>query len=213
MCGCGVADNDRDGDGSADCEDGCPDNAELTSPGVCQCGVPQAVGNVDACVFTTRLPLQDTYVSSASPQTNFSAERELLVDGDPSLFHALLKPTGLGDVPAGATVVDAQLLLHLFDGGNDLAVHALEGTWSADTVTFSSAPTAAAQLTTLPGALALPVSGPVTVLVQAWVDGEPLDGLGLYPTGPNGIDIRSSEYVMPGERPVIEVRWAQLGGP
>jgi hypothetical protein len=38
-----VADSDRDGDGTSDCVDGCPDDSALTAPGQCGCG-----GNVDS---------------------------------------------------------------------------------------------------------------------------------------------------------------------
>ncbi|MCC7292635.1 MAG: thrombospondin type 3 repeat-containing protein [Phycisphaerales bacterium] len=35
-----TVDNDRDGDGTPDCVDGCPDDPGKTEPGVCGCGVP-----------------------------------------------------------------------------------------------------------------------------------------------------------------------------
>ncbi len=38
-CGCGVADDDSDGDGTEDCIDGCPNDPNKTDPGVCGCGV------------------------------------------------------------------------------------------------------------------------------------------------------------------------------
>jgi len=40
MCGCGVPDTDRDGDGVPNCIDGCPDDPDKSEPGVCGCGVP-----------------------------------------------------------------------------------------------------------------------------------------------------------------------------
>jgi alpha-tubulin suppressor-like RCC1 family protein len=42
---CVVPTADRDGDGTADCADGCPDDALKTAPGVCGCGV--ADGDID----------------------------------------------------------------------------------------------------------------------------------------------------------------------
>jgi hypothetical protein len=38
VCGCGVADVDRDGDGVMDCQDLCPTDAAKTQPGACGCG-------------------------------------------------------------------------------------------------------------------------------------------------------------------------------
>ena len=40
QCGCGVADTDSDGDGTADCVDGCPEDPAKTEPGLCGCGTP-----------------------------------------------------------------------------------------------------------------------------------------------------------------------------
>lgn len=41
---------DRDGDGTPDCNDGCPDDPAKTSPGVCGCGVADADTNNDGVV-------------------------------------------------------------------------------------------------------------------------------------------------------------------
>jgi hypothetical protein len=38
QCGCGVADDDGDRDGTADCLDGCPSDPAKVAPGVCGCG-------------------------------------------------------------------------------------------------------------------------------------------------------------------------------
>jgi hypothetical protein len=42
-----VPDIDSDGDGTADCVDGCPDDAGKTEPGVCGCGVPDTDSDGD----------------------------------------------------------------------------------------------------------------------------------------------------------------------
>lgn len=39
FCGCGVPDDDTDGDSIRDCEDGCPDDPNKGDSGVCGCGV------------------------------------------------------------------------------------------------------------------------------------------------------------------------------
>jgi len=40
VCGCGVPDNDTDGDGALDCQDECPRDPGKTKKGHCGCGVP-----------------------------------------------------------------------------------------------------------------------------------------------------------------------------
>ncbi|UCE17484.1 MAG: choice-of-anchor D domain-containing protein, partial [Gemmatimonadota bacterium] len=45
--GCGVADTESDGDGTPDCNDGCPADPNKTDPGVCGCGVVDTDGDGD----------------------------------------------------------------------------------------------------------------------------------------------------------------------
>ena len=40
ICGCGAADTDSDSDGTADCNDGCPNDPNKVAPGICGCGTP-----------------------------------------------------------------------------------------------------------------------------------------------------------------------------
>jgi hypothetical protein len=47
QCGCSVPDDDTDGDGTADCNDGCPNDPLKVAPGVCLCGVPDVDSDVD----------------------------------------------------------------------------------------------------------------------------------------------------------------------
>jgi hypothetical protein len=42
QCGCGVADTDRDSDGTADCSDACPDDRFKVAQGACGCGAADA---------------------------------------------------------------------------------------------------------------------------------------------------------------------------
>ncbi|UCC32217.1 MAG: hypothetical protein JSU86_08025, partial [Phycisphaerales bacterium] len=39
-CGCGIADDDSDNDGTPDCHDGCPSDPAKIAPGECGCGIP-----------------------------------------------------------------------------------------------------------------------------------------------------------------------------
>ncbi|MCB9738681.1 MAG: thrombospondin type 3 repeat-containing protein [Deltaproteobacteria bacterium] len=47
ICGCGVADDDTDGDGTVDCNDGCATDANKTAEGICGCGVADTDTDAD----------------------------------------------------------------------------------------------------------------------------------------------------------------------
>ena len=46
VCGCGVADEDTDGDTLPDCLDACPEDPNKTSQGFCGCGVVDSAENI-----------------------------------------------------------------------------------------------------------------------------------------------------------------------
>ena len=55
ICGCGVADTDSDGDGTADCNDLCVNDPNKTEPGICGCGVADTDSDGDGiadCIDT-----------------------------------------------------------------------------------------------------------------------------------------------------------------
>ena len=45
VCGCGIADEDSDGDGALDCFDTCESDPEKQYPGICGCGMPDSDEN------------------------------------------------------------------------------------------------------------------------------------------------------------------------
>ena len=47
QCGCGHPDTDTDNDGTADCNDSCPNDATKTAAGVCGCGTPETDSDSD----------------------------------------------------------------------------------------------------------------------------------------------------------------------
>lgn len=50
VCGCGVADDDADGDGTPDCQDNCPEDAAKTDPGTCGCGISDGDSDGDGLI-------------------------------------------------------------------------------------------------------------------------------------------------------------------
>ncbi|MFQ5425390.1 MAG: thrombospondin type 3 repeat-containing protein, partial [Phycisphaerae bacterium] len=67
VCGCGVADADTDGDGTADCVDGCPNDPSKIIAAACGCGVPDidtdgdgVADCVDNCPLVSNVDQADT---------------------------------------------------------------------------------------------------------------------------------------------------------
>lgn len=50
ICGCGVPDEDRDGDGYMDCVDECAEDPDKLKPGICGCGVADTNSDGDSLV-------------------------------------------------------------------------------------------------------------------------------------------------------------------
>ncbi len=50
VCGCGVADDDSDSDGTLDCNDNCPNDADKTEPGTCGCGISDGDTDSDSII-------------------------------------------------------------------------------------------------------------------------------------------------------------------
>jgi hypothetical protein len=202
ICGCGAADTDRDLDGTADCRDGCPLDAKKLAPGVCGCGVPEG-----SCGSTTvSLRVEDAFIDSARRSQNFGAVTGLEVDNSPSEKRALLKPRGLTNIPRGARVESAQLVIQTFDGGHSMSAHKLTRAWSQSNVTYSNAPTASSAFASVSGATGTKVID-VTSIVQAWVNGEAAHGIGLYPTGANGVDFYSAEHSVSQNQPSFRITY------
>ncbi len=165
------------------------------------------------CQSTTRLAVDDAFISSAHSQSNYGTKTVLSVGTDGTL-STLIKPHDLAGIPAGAKVIAASLVVYIFDGGDASSVRSLSSTWNPSTVTYATAPGLGTVLATLPAgrsgmtSVSLPSSA-----VQAWLDGAPVYGFTLDPTGADRVDMRSSEYALPSERPYLEVRWKPAGGP
>ena len=89
----------------------------------------------------TFLPIEDTYIASGSPTTNYGSATTLQVDNSP-IKHFLLtfRVSGL----SGKQVVSAKLRLYNVDpsskGGDFYAVS--DTTWQEETITWNNAPVA-----------------------------------------------------------------------
>jgi hypothetical protein len=105
-------------------------------------------------------------------------------------------------------VLSAFLLVTVYDVGNTVQVREVLGNWSEASITWNTQPaTASVAETTFSGSQTGQVAIDITGLAQSWVDGAPVRGVQLYPTGSNGVELRSSEYGTTSARPrfVLEV--------
>jgi hypothetical protein len=201
---------DADGDGHTagcggqDCDDA-DSGVHPGAPEVCGDGVDNDCdGGIDCPRSVLLTDIDDAHVSDAAPDANLGGATALEVDTAGTFLHAFVKPSHLGGIAPGAQVLRAELVLRVFGSGDDVEIREVLGAWDEATVTWSTAPAAAAPMTTFPGD-AGEVSVDVTALVQGWVDGAPVRGVNLYPTGGDGVDLHSADHPDSTVRPYLVV--------
>jgi len=182
--------------------DNCPNDPNKTEPGQCGCGVAEGTCGAK----TLSLSVDDSFVDSGSPNSNYGAGTLLEVDSSPRIQRVLIKPLGLSGVPARSRIESAQLVLQVVEPGNNMTVHKLSGSFSESGVTYSNAPAVGTSFATISGTSGSKTID-VTAVVQAWVNGEAARGFALYPTGSDGVDIASSEHSVTANRPVLRVTY------
>lgn len=168
----------------------------------------------------------DTYLQSANPDTAAGSLTPLVADGSP-LTQALIRfdniiGYGAAQVPAGATILSAKLLMltgpssassdssanvmalhRMLVGWNDLSTwNSLTGGVSADGVEA----VAAAEFSLIPNVLDAWAIFDATSSVQAWVSGQAANfGWVVLPSGTDGWRSDSSEFATIADRPILEV--------
>ncbi|MFM9956446.1 MAG: DNRLRE domain-containing protein [Phycisphaerales bacterium] len=175
----------------------------------------------------------DTELRQADPATAQDTNALMTIDADdPNASgndtQGLLKFDGLfgngaGQVPAGARVTSAQLLLNVTDFGSGFTVHRMIAPWATgatwnslgngvslddaegEVFMLSSAGANASSAAIGTGTLYLDV----TEAVQAWIAGSPNNGLLLRPfaNASNGVDFSTSEAATATQRPTLVVRY------
>ncbi len=139
---------------------------------------PAALSTLATTAFVTLTPVEDTYIASNRPDTNFAAASDLAVTAT-NLTAVIQSRTllrfDLSAIPAGSIIERAELRLYQNDFNGDdvwtLAVDQITESWSASSVTWRSAPTSAASRVTLasPGQRAIRVSADLLPLVENWL--------------------------------------------
>ena len=100
LCGCGVADDDFDGDALVDCLDGCPTDADKLVPALCGCGVADTDTDLDStpdCLDTC--PADPAKIAAGACGCGI-AETDTDLDGTPNCTDTC--PTDPAKVAAGA---------------------------------------------------------------------------------------------------------------
>jgi len=155
----------------------------------------------------------DTYIASGAPDTNFGANPQLLVDGSgcrispATVCKTLIKfPHSIGpnpgQVPPGSTIVNANLELMITNKGTTQGVSQVTEPWSEAGATWNGFNPAGSPATksgmTAPSPTSVGLYAiNVIPFVQAWVDGEPNEGILLATASSDGIAYESSESANP----------------
>lgn len=177
--------------------------------------------------------VSDTELRQADPSTAQDANALITIDSDDpngsgNATQGLIKFDGLfgagpGQVPAGARITSALLLLNVTDFGSGFTVHRMIAPWGtgatwngltggvslddaeAEVFTLASAGANSSAAAVATGTLHLDV----TEAMQAWIAGAPNNGLLVRPFSgaSNGVDISTSEAALDVERPTLVVRY------
>jgi hypothetical protein len=123
---------------------------------------------------------------------------------------------GAGQIPVGAVIDSATLTYTVFEQGNPGELHEVLISWdeSVSWNTFGGDPGVSADeydptsVTATPGTPTGTFDVDVTGSVRAWaIDPASNHGWIVLPTGADGVDLRSSEYVTQGQRPKLTVEY------
>jgi hypothetical protein len=162
----------------------------------------------------------DTYIHEANPTTNYGSAAEINVDGDDSggevqglIRFADIFGSGTGQIPNGASITSAVLIIETYNEGEGASVHRMLQDWNADTVTWSGSfgtdgiqadgtEAESTAVATLNWAGVGKTQIDVTGTLQAWLAANPSDGdaanfgWALLPRAAttNGWDFRSTQY-------------------
>jgi hypothetical protein len=100
---------------------------------------------------TLILASEDSYIDNAQPTANFGSVVTMLIRSKPSTQRGLLR-FNLSAIPANAQITSAILKLSVSSDGSSIAgnVNAVIGSWTENTVIYSTAPQVGALIASLP---------------------------------------------------------------
>lgn len=172
----------------------------------------------------------DIEVWALAPKTILNSNPNATCDGDNDggESQVLMKFDGIigdesGQIPAGATVVSAKLIVSAFDPGNTVNLHRLyipfdnSSTWDSLISAISADDLEASRHKDgfTFGKISAAASGAVfdvSDTVQSWVNGQKNHGWVFLNTGGNGWDFYTSEFDKIEQRPKLVVQFKAVRG-
>jgi hypothetical protein len=150
----------------------------------------------------------DAYVASCLQTSNFGDAETLNVDANAGCtYHALISPS-LAELPEGALVSAAKLVLYCQNGGGELGVTYATEAWNEDTVRWTTRPESGDAIGSAACAEQATVSIDLSAAVKAWASGQrPAHGIYLRGQDQNGTDFVSSEGDVADRRPVLTITY------
>jgi hypothetical protein len=155
----------------------------------------------------------DAYIYSGMPNGTFGSDVLLYVDAvncippeNSTICRSLVKfpefmGPNLGQVPAGATIVEATLALTVTQIGGSQFLHQVAEAWTEANVTWNSFATPGSPGSKGPTTSFNTTLGVVTVnitgIVQNWINGDANEGVFIWTTSFDGTDYESSESANP----------------
>jgi hypothetical protein len=165
-------------------------------------------------------PSADTFVSSATPKTNYGSSPILIVQTGTTAYVQF----NLSALPAGASVNKATLRLYV-DGvvtSGSFDVFPVNSAWSENTLTYNTPPPALGSSATGNKPIAITSANfnkfvliDITPLVQGWVSGTiPNNGVAVALTTSNGLfSFDAKESLLTGNGPELETALNGPAGP
>jgi hypothetical protein len=143
--------------------------------GVITVAASRAGGTVSTTV--TVPPVADSYTSQAAKTTNFGSETTMTSGGATRKVKRVYLRFTVADIPAGATVTGARLVMTALNssGIQPVLKRQTTGSWTESTLTYANAPSLGTTITTPPAVKA----GPVTFQVQNVVKGNGTFAFGI----------------------------------
>jgi hypothetical protein len=152
--------------------------------------------------------IDETQVVSCMPYMNFGALDTVNVDGDLACRYEILFNAPIQEVPDGALVSAASLLLTCTNAGDPIKVSYATEEWAELSVKWNSRPEVGKELGTIHCEKLGPVTIDLTAAVKAWLSGAQENyGIYLRVETTDGTDFATSEAEDTSTRPKLSVTY------